>query len=196
METNDIETISVPSRALAFFLDLSPFAAELRLAREGVEDLRQSPSENVKLNVGAKFMSPWDSPKRTAKFYPLLRVVLQNIYTVCKSHFRSDLLALNFKLRAFQCWCAEYEEGDETTFHNHFPSDFSSIVYLHMDQEAAPIVLENQVEVHLKTGSLLFFQGHVNHHVPKTLGRRSVLVANFYKLPVTVPMYQDPFLQE
>jgi hypothetical protein len=36
----------------------------------------------------------------------------------------------------------------------------------------------------------------VNHHVPKTVGRRSVLVANFYKLPVTVPMYQDPFLQE
>jgi hypothetical protein len=196
METNDIETIAVPSQSLAFFLDLSPFTYELQLAREGVDDLRESPCENVKLNVGAQFMSPWDSPKRTAKFYPLLRIVLSAIYNVCKIHFGSDLLALNFKLRAFQCWCAVYEEGDETTFHNHFPCDFSAIVYLHMDQEAAPIVLENQVEVHLKTGSLLFFQGHVNHHVPKTVGRRSVLVANFYKLPVTVPMYQDPFLQE
>lgn len=196
METHDIETIAVATQSLAFFVDLSPFPAELQLAREGVDDLRQLPCENVKLNVGAQFMSPWDSPKRTPKFYPLLQIVLQKIYAVCKTHFRSDLPSLNFKLRAFQCWCAVYEEGDATTFHNHFPCDFSSIVYLHMDQEAAPIVLENRVEVHLKTGSLLFFQGHVNHHVPTTVGRRLVLVANFYKLPVSVPMYQDPFLKE
>jgi hypothetical protein len=167
METNDIETIAVPSQSLAFFLDLSPFPNELQLAREGVDDLRQSPCENVKLNVGAQFMSPWDSPKRTEKFYPLLSIVLHNIYNTCKLHFRSDLQALNFKLRALQCWGAVYEEGDETTFHNHFPCDFSSIVYLHMDQEAAPIVLENQVEVHLKTGSLLFFYGHFYKHVTK-----------------------------
>jgi hypothetical protein len=82
METNDIETIAVPSQSLAFFLDLSPFTNELQLATEGVDDLRQSPCENVKLNVGAQFMSPWDSPKRTAKFYPLLRIVLDNIYKI------------------------------------------------------------------------------------------------------------------
>lgn len=194
-ESPPFQTIEIPSRTLAYFADLAAFKEELDLAIEALAYLRQNHVENTKLNVGAAYMSPWDSPKLTPKLYPLLRVVLRYIYAACKAQYLCDLKSLNFKFRAFQCWTAIYEHGDETTFHNHFPADYSSIVYLQMASGAAPIILEQQVECRVPSGSLIFFQGHVNHHVPKTEGVRSVMVANFYKLPVTVPTYQDPYFE-
>jgi len=195
-EKLELGTIAIASQSLAYHADLRhSHLSELLLALEGVEDLRQSHTEENKLNVGAVYMSPWDSTKFTLKFYPLLRVILRCIYQACRQQFNSDLLALNFKLRAFQCWSAIYEQGNETLFHNHFPADFSAICYLQMAGNAAPIILERTMECKIASGGLLFFQGHMNHHVPKTEGLRCVLVANFYKLPSTVPTYQDPYLE-
>ena len=195
-EKLELGTIAIASQSLAYHVDLRhSHPAELQLAMEGVEDLRKTHSEENKLNLGAVYMSPWDSTKFTLKFYPLLRVILRCIYQACRQQFNSDLLALNFKLRAFQCWSAIYEQGNQTLFHNHFPADFSAICYLQMAGNAAPIILERTIECKIASGGLLFFQGHMNHHVPKTEGLRCVLVANFYKLPSTVPTYQDPYLE-
>jgi len=190
-----LQAIHVPTQTTAYFADLNNYSSEIDLALEGIEDLRKSHSEEVKLNVRAAYMSPWDSLQFTPKLYPLLRVVMQHIYAASKLSFNVDFLATNFKLRAFQCWTAVYEQGDETLFHNHFPADFASIVYLRMDGGAAPIVLNQSIECKVASKSLLFFQGHVNHHVPKTEGARYIMVSNFYKLPITVPTYQDPYLE-
>jgi hypothetical protein len=98
-------------------------------------------------------------------------------------HLNTDLAHLNYELRVADCWYAVYEASDHTVAHSHFPSDFSSVVYLQVDEAGAPIVFANNIAVHPVSGTAVIFPGLLEHHVPATQGRRVVVAVNFIKIP-------------
>jgi hypothetical protein len=98
-------------------------------------------------------------------------------------HTNTDLARLNWGLRVTDCWGAIYEESDYTIPHSHFPSDFSAVVYLEAEENCAPIIFANKLVVQPKPRMLVMFPGMLLHSVPKTQGRRVVLVMNMHKFP-------------
>ena len=98
-------------------------------------------------------------------------------------HMNPDLAKLNWGLQVTDCWGAIYEESDYTIAHSHFPSDFSGVVYLEAEENCAPIVFANKLVVQPKPRMLVMFPGLLLHSVPKTQGRRVVLVMNMHKFP-------------
>ncbi len=178
-----LDQFKVKVELSVFGCDLSGFPAELELARQAVEELRQTHPESTPSNVNAVYMSPWKSHCLNDKLSPLIYLMSELIRKASLQFFNTDLTALNYTLGVADCWGAIYEEADYTVLHSHFPSDFSTVIYLDVDAHAAPIVFGNSLVVQPVSGSALVFPGLLEHHVPATKGRRVVVAINFIKLP-------------
>jgi len=128
-------------------------------------------------------MSPWKSHLLTDKFGPLIQIVSDKIKEASKRHLSTDLAALNYDLAVADCWCAVYERSNYTIPHTHMPTTFSAVLYLEMDTGSSPIVFNNSVAANPTSGTLVFFPGHLLHHVPATEGKRTIVVINFLAMP-------------
>ena len=173
----------VQTETSVFGFDLSGFPAELSSASEAITDLQTKFPDSTPSNVQARYMSPWKSHLITDKFEPIIKLMSELIYKTCIDHYKMDLTALNYELMVADCWCAIYDQGDSAVPHNHFPSDFATVVYLEMATHSAPIVFSNTLEVRSRSATALLFPGSLLHHVPPTDGRRVIVAINFIKIP-------------
>jgi hypothetical protein len=183
IDSLSLTPFTVKADLAVFGCELNAFPVELQLAKEAIEELRISHPESTPSNVNAVYMSPWKSHTLTGKFTPLIQLMADLIRKSCIEHLKTDLDGLNFNLSVADCWGAIYEEASYTVPHWHFPSDFSTVVYLEMANEAAPIVFANSLVVQPVSGSAVIFPGNLIHHVPETKGRRVIVAINFIKVP-------------
>ena len=183
LEELAVNRFKVPTELPVFETNLRSFPDTLRLAREGLQDLRASHPDSTPSNVRAVYMSPWKSHLLTPKLQPLLDLTANLIRRISVDFFRMDLDGLNYDLLTADAWCAVYEQEDSAILHSHYPADFSCVAYLEMESGAAPIIFANALEVRPVPGSLLVFPGLLPHHVPATPGRRVVAAMNFIKVP-------------
>ena len=181
--TSEITQFSVPTETLVFGCSLLDHPQVLELAKLAVEELRDKHPDSTPSNVMAVYMSPWKSHLLTDKFGPLIQIVSDKIKEASMRHLSTDLAALNYDLAVADCWCAVYERSNYTIPHTHMPTTFSAVLYLEMDTGSSPIVFNNSVAANPTSGTLVFFPGHLLHHVPATEGKRTIVVINFLAMP-------------
>ncbi len=181
--TSEITQFSVPTEATVFGCSLLDQPQALELAKLAVEELRDKHPDSTPSNVMAVYMSPWKSHLLSDKFGPLIQIVSDKIKEASKRHLSTDLAALNYDLAVADCWCAVYERSNYTIPHTHMPTTFSAVLYLEMDTGSSPIVFNNSVAANPTSGTLVFFPGHLLHHVPATEGKRTIVVINFLAMP-------------
>jgi hypothetical protein len=180
-----INKINVPTVTPVFCCDIGRFESELKLAKEAVLELMQTHPQTTPSNVKSVYSSPYKSHLINPKLLPLTQLVLLLAKQVSKAHLTCDLDAINIDLIVADCWCSVYEQSDQTIPHNHFPSDFSAVVYLDVEAQCAPIVFANSIVVQPINHSLVLFPGLLEHHVPPTNGKRVIVAMNIFKLPKT-----------
>ena len=183
MASNQISKSVVLTELPVFSCSLLDAAPALLLAKAAVEQLRLQHPQSTPSNVMAQYMSPWKSHLLTDLLNPLIDLVAGKIKEASHMHLHLDLEQLNYDLVVADCWCAVYEQDSFALAHNHFPSDFSCVVYLEMDNTSAPIVFNNDLVVYPEVGTVIFFPGLLPHHVPKTQGKRTVVAINYIKIP-------------
>jgi hypothetical protein len=183
IESLAIDQFTVKADLAVFGFHLHKFPLELQLAREAISELQISHPESTPSNVNALYMSPWKSHTLNGKFTPLIQIMAELIKKTSLQHLKTDIEALNFNLAVADCWGAIYEEESYAVPHWHFPSDFSSVIYLEIAPGAAPIVFANSLVVQPVSGSGVIFPGNLIHHVPETKGRRVIVAINFIKVP-------------
>lgn len=181
MSLVQIRNVEVSTEMPVFVCDLTPVKPILDLAREAIYDLQISHPQSPESNVKAKYMSPWHSHLLTHKFKPLTDSAVNIAKEISRTHLSANLTALNIDLVVTDCWGVIYEQSDYTQKHNHFPSDFSCVVYLDADEASAPIIFGGKLAVKPKPNMLVMFPGILVHEVPKTEGLRTVIAMNINK---------------
>ena len=181
---SDMTQLAVATEATVFGCSLLAHPQELALAKLAVAELRENYPDSTPSNVKAVYMSAWKSHLLTDKFGPLIKLVSDKIKQAAKQYLATDLAALNYDLAVADCWCAVYDASNYTVPHTHIPSTYSAVVYLEMDEGSAPIVFNNTIAVNPASGTLVFFPGHLLHHVPATQGKRIIVAINYLALPV------------
>ena len=182
--TSDISQFSVPTETSVFGCSLMDHPQALELAKRAVDELREKHPDSTPSNVKAVYMSSWKSHLLTDKFGPLIQVVSDKIKEASRLYLSTDLAVLNYDLAVADCWCAVYDKSNYMVPHTHIPTTFSAVVYLEMDMGSSPIVFNNSVAVNPTSGTLVFFPGHLLHHVPATEGKRIIVVINYLALPI------------
>ena len=177
-----ILTVPVPAQLSIFVCSLAPIHDQLILARQAIDELREKHPGSTPSNVKATYMSPWHSHKMTDKFAPLCASVTTIATWVSKTYLSADLQALNLGLVVTDCWGILYDNADHTIKHNHFPAEFACSIYLEADPGCAPLVFDGGVQIQPEPGMLVMFPGILNHEVPATEGKRTVVAMNLNKL--------------
>lgn len=164
-----------------FVCDLSPLQVQLDLARQAIEELKQTHPQGPASNVHACYMSPWNSHHLNAKLRPICDSVALIAQEAAAAHLSAALDRLKMELVVTDCWGIDYADADYTDLHHHFPAEFGCAIYLEADEHCAPIVFARSMQVQPRTNSLLLFPGILPHAVPANAGRRVVLSMNLNK---------------
>ena len=137
-----------------------------------IEQYRIEHSENHETNVKCNWRSDWmvQTDKRFSEFNEW---ILEACSFVCQYHLNTQV---NFSIA--NEWLMVYEKGDYAIPHDHFPFCLSVIYYVDCDENAAPVVFENQLEVLPENGKLIIFPSSVSHEVKQTEGKRVVVSMN------------------
>jgi hypothetical protein len=168
-----------PATLPVFRWEISLQAPQIRLAWQAIQELRQSHPQSPVSNVKATYMSPWKSHLLNAKLGPLCQLVIQLAGEASMLYWKAKPEDLQFKI--WDCWAAIYEQADFTQNHSHYPADLSCVVYLEAQPGCAPIVFDNQTRYDPTPGSIVIFPGNLNHLVPKTEGKRTIIAINLHK---------------
>lgn len=175
--TRSFVNVQIP----VFVCDLSAMSDPFRQASEAVQALRHSHPESTPSNVKALYMSPWKSHLLNPKLDLLCATVVNLARIAARGITGADLSALNVELVVTDCWAAIYESGNSTLRHNHFPAEFAAVAYLEADEDCAPIVFAGSTPIQPRQGMVIIFPGILDHEVPATQGRRTVVAMNLYK---------------
>ena len=179
-----IKNFTVQATVPIFWCNLASVRPYLLLARQAIDELRVSHPDSTPSNVRSVYMSPWKSHQHNEKLAPICNHVIQVAKQASVEYFNTDLQKLNFDLRVTDCWGAIYEENDHTIAHNHFPSDFSAVIYLEAQADCSPIIFADSLSIQPVPETLILFPGMLNHSVPLNTGaRRVVLAMNLQKIP-------------
>lgn len=142
----------------------------------GVHKWRQDNPEGLDDPLLSAWRSDWLTHKKTDVFDELIRIM----ETACSS-FSQNYYQKPVNYITYNFWIAQYESGDKIDNHNHFPSDFSCVYYIDIDEDAAPLIIEDKLEIPVKEGLLVMFPSTITHSVPSTTGKRTCVSANFMK---------------
>ncbi len=184
MTENDkvqIRTVEVATEMPVFICDLTLIKPQLDLARLAIEELRVTHPNSPESNVKSAYMSPWHSHLVNPKLLPLTESALTIAREVSKTHLSAHLSSLNMDLVVTDCWGAIYEQSDYTKRHNHFPAEFSCVVYLEVHEDSAPIIFSGKLHIKPKPNMMVLFPGILQHEVPATTGRRVIVAMNMNK---------------
>ena len=168
-----------PATLPVFRWEINLQALEIRLAWQAIQELRLSHPDSPVSNVRSTYMSPWKSHLINPKLGPLCDLVVQLAGEASVLYWKAK--PEDLRLKVWDCWAAIYEQADFTQNHSHYPADLSCVVYLEAQQGCAPIVFDNQTRFDPTPGTIVIFPGNLNHMVPKTEGKRTVIALNLHK---------------
>ena len=137
-----------------------------------IEQYRQEHSDSIETNVKCNWRSNW-YVHNDERFNEFNEWILNACSFVCQYHLNTQV-----KFSIANEWLMVYEKGDYAIPHDHFPFCLSVIYYVDCDENAAPVVFENQLEVLPENGKLIIFPSSVSHEVNQTEGRRVVVSMN------------------
>ena len=158
-----------------------------------IQDYRRNNPETHRSNVKASWRSDWKIHEQHHEFQPLIDKVIDKLEMVSEVYYGprigSDYVSFSDKspirnLVKYSCsnfWIMQYERGNYALKHSHFPSDFSCAYYVNVDPHCSPLVFESRLEVEPKEGRLILFDGNLQHEVPPTKSKRTVISMNFLK---------------
>lgn len=171
--TPSIEIQHVNSNMPIFATNISQFKDELRLATEAILEEKEKNPTPMDSNVKAHYVSDYSSHLFNSKFQPLINLVLSLSEEVSKKYFNVEL-----KFKCYNCWGMIYNEGDYAKKHCHFPSTFAAVIYIDLDENSSPLLIEDKLTIVPSKGSLILFPAILQHEVPKTQGNRMVVSMN------------------
>lgn len=171
--TSTIEIQHVEKSMPVFAVNISQFENSLRLAAEAIFEEKEKNPRPMESNVKATYVSDYSSHLVNQKFQPLIDLVLSFCEEISKTYYKCEL-----KFKCYNCWGMLYEKDDYTIPHNHFPSTFAAVVYIDIEEESSPIVVEDVLNIVPTKGSLIVFPAILEHEVPKTQGKRMVVAMN------------------
>ena len=137
-----------------------------------IQQYRSEHSDSIETNVKCNWRSDWFIHEDN-RFNEFNKWILEACSFVCQYHLNTQV---NFSIA--NEWLMVYEKGDYAIPHDHFPFCLSVIYYVDCDENAAPVVFENQLEVLPENGKLIIFPSSVSHEVKQTEGKRVVVSMN------------------
>ena len=137
-----------------------------------IEQYRQEHSENHETNVKCNWRSNW-YVHNDERFNEFNEWILNACSFVCQYHLNTQV---TFSIA--NMWLMMYESGDYAIPHEHFPFCLSVIYYVDCDENAAPTIFEDELEIKPEVGKLVIFPSEIKHEVKQTEGRRVVVSMN------------------
>jgi hypothetical protein len=128
--------------------------------------------ESHKSNVNA-WHSAWDTHKVNPKFKPVAKHIVEACEFIMEGYY--DYFG---KLKCKELWAMQYDVGDSARRHAHFPYTFACAYYVDVEDGCSPIVFEGKLKVPAETGRLVIFPADLQHEVPPTDSKRTVISAN------------------
>jgi len=128
-------------------------------------------------NLKAK-MTRWNMLDEPA-FARLAALINSELSRINKRYFDRDKIVFEPK----SIWGASYAPNDFALPHDHYPATWSSVYYVSVPPDAAPLLFKSAgLTISPWEGLLLIFPGNVVHEVPvsPSLHPRVVVAANFY----------------
>ena len=135
---------------------------------------RQNNPESTKSNVKA-WHSSWGTHNENPKFMPFVELVTGAVEFISQQYFNTKSLSYN----AINMWAMMYEESEYAKKHSHFPSEFSCVYYVDVEEGSSPITFEDSHTIEPQNGMLVIWQGLLQHSVPPTKGKRMAISMNF-----------------
>ena len=85
-----IKQLSVETSLPIFWTDLSHLTEQLTLARQAIDELRETNPETVESNVKSVYMSPWKSHRINDKLLPISEIVIDYTKQAVVQHMNND----------------------------------------------------------------------------------------------------------
>ena len=143
-----------------------------------VNDYRRNNPISVNSNSHlSSWRSDWQTHKKDSRFNILIDFTIQALES-----FHLELFHSKQKFGCSEMWIAQYDKGDHAERHYHYPLDWSAVYYINVEKNTSPIIFGEDVRVQPEDNMMLIFPGWLNHRVPKTKGKRTLIAMNFNKL--------------
>ena len=140
-----------------------------------IEEYREHHPEGYESNVKA-WRSNWFVHKSNRQFEYFVKLVTKACNFLSHNFFHIKEEAL---LECSNMWFIQYENGDYTEPHDHYPSVLSSVYFVEVEDNCAPLIFEDSLEIQPEDGMLVIFPSILKHKVEPTDGKRTVVSMNF-----------------
>ena len=139
----------------------------------------------VGMNSNVKaWASDYETHQRTDIFSNYLNAIVQY-----SQHLYNNLFSKNESLELGEFWIAHYRKGNFTVKHDHgtLLDEFliSGCYYAYVEDNASPIIFNQQKSIYPKNDSLILFSSQTEHEVPPTDGERIIMSFNIRKTKKT-----------
>ena len=143
-----------------------------------VNDYRKNNPTSVSNNSHlSSWRSDWKTHKKDLRFNILIDFTIQAL-----ENLHLELFHSNQNFGCVEMWIAQYDKEDHAERHYHYPLDWSAVYYINVEDNASPIIFGEDLKVQPENNMMLLFPGWLNHRVPKTKTKRTLIAMNFNKL--------------
>ena len=170
-----LNTLTIKKELPVFTTILDNYQELNTYLKQVILEHRQKNPETTESNVKA-WHSSWMSHQENPKFKPIVDLVLNACEFIGQGYFNQKL-----KFICFNLWAMQYEKGEYTVKHSHFPSDFACVYYVDVEPGCSPIIFEGELKVQPENGMLVIFPAMLHHEVPPTNARRMAISMNIDK---------------
>ena len=139
---------------------------------DSISEYRKKNSSNIITNVNANWRSGWELHKEPS-FKQFINWIRGNLDYIFSYH-----LQRKYEFSINDMWAIQYVNGDYAQIHDHFPFHFSCVYYVEAEDGCSPIIFENKLKVNPEPGLLLVFPSLIDHEVPTTNKKRTVISLN------------------
>jgi hypothetical protein len=122
------------------------------------------------------WLTKWDTHETDERFKPIGDYALYVL-----DYIMRHVIDTEAEYRIVSLWAVVMEPGDQALPHDHLSASWSCVYYIDVEDDVAPIFLEDK-EVHVKNGMMVLFPGLLTHFVPPTKGRRIAVAMNIDKI--------------
>jgi hypothetical protein len=143
-------------------------------------------NDNDYMNEGSTNVQSKHTPYRTHNFYPELEQFNSLVSRAIDEYFITSLgFPHSVPTKCTESWIIEYNSGDMTRSHCHYPNMISATYYYDVEDQT-PIMFESyqngtvvNIPVVPTDGMLIIFPSYVRHSVPRCNGKRGTWASNW-----------------
>jgi Putative 2OG-Fe(II) oxygenase len=133
--------------------------------------------------------SDWYTHHKTKDFDTLIKIVEDRILKSVSTQIS--------KINTVECvesWAMIYKKGDSAVFHKHSDQTYAAVYYAKVEDNASPIIFDNNLSVTPKLGTLVCFPGWLWHHVPEIIDdQERICMAFNLNCLITIPKELNEF---